>query len=109
MQKEITFSSARQRKLFINKNPEYFSVENFAEFLTNSERKTFTGEEMLLLAGAHCQSFSIVREQLEQLGFTLEQRRIERRIRGYKSRDDDRWDGPGSSLTFGSSGFDNRE
>lgn len=90
-EKTIAFSNQKQRKSFIKKNPEFTSVQTFVEFLMQSGRKEFSGEEMLLFAGAHCLSFTKVRDELELNGFVLERREIPRRLRGYKSRDDDRW------------------
>lgn len=87
--------------------PELASVEAFADYLISDERSKFTFEEATELATALGQSNpSAVIRELRTYGLRMEERPVERHVRGFKSNSHDRWFGPGSSPTHGGSGHE---
>ena len=92
--------------LMADVDPEYLSVEAFVEFCMDDERETFTHVELGDLAYATRTSRCVVRQSLEGYGLTLEQRRPEKRVRGFGTSSHDRWYGPGSSKSHGGSGHE---
>ena len=81
------------------------AIEDFATELLEDERTSFTFEEAEALSdevGVH--AYVVVRE-LKAVGFEMEPRVSERRVRGFNTSSHDRWYGPGSCPTHGGSGW----
>lgn len=86
--------------------PEYESVEAFASFLMEDERTTFSLDDVLKLAENTRTSNPKIIHELKGYGFTMEERKPEKQVRGFQSNSHDRWYGPGSSPTHGGSGWE---
>lgn len=86
--------------------PEYESVEAFAEFLFSDERTTFTLADVLKLAERTRTSNPKVIHELKTYGLTMEERKPEKKVRGFTTSSHDRWYGPGASKTHGGSGWE---
>lgn len=83
------------------------SVEEFGEFLLGEDRTSFTFAEACEVASAIGHSVpTIVIRALKAYGFTAEARPIERRVRTISTSSHDRYFGPGSSRTYGGSGWE---
>jgi hypothetical protein len=92
---------------FMSPAPETQSIEAFGEFLLAEERTTFTFDEACALAKALGYSLPTpVIRGLKGYGFTMEERREERRVRTISTSSHDRWYGPGSCKTHGGSGWE---
>ncbi len=87
-------------------DPEYESIEAFAEFLMAEERITFALSDVAKLAKATRTSDPKVIEELRSYGFELTKREPEKRVRGFTSNSHDRWYGPGACRTHGGSGWE---
>jgi len=86
--------------------PEYESVEAFASFLMEDEQTTFSLGDVLKLAENTRTSNPKIIHELKSYGFKMEERKPEKRVRGFQSNSHDRWYGPGSSKTHGGSGWE---
>ena len=96
----------------IRKQPEFSSLEDFVDELENEERTEFTGQELQKLTKGIWQAtgdtffYQDVRDALLDMGFTLRERPISRRVRTFSTNNHDRWYGRGSCKTHGGSGSD---
>ena len=87
--------------------PELASVEAFGEFLLAEDRTDFTFDEAVDLAAALGQSVpTLVIRDLKTFGFKMTPRPTEKRVRGYTTSSQDRYFGPGSSKSYGGSGYE---
>lgn len=86
--------------------PEYESIESFVEECLDDERETFSAEDLGEMAYRLRRSRSVVRAELESYGLRLQERKIERKTRGFTSNPHDRFYGPGSSPMHGGSGWE---
>ena len=83
------------------------AIEEFANDLLDDDRLNFTFSEAEALAFELGYSVATpVIRSLKTLGFTMEERMPERRVRTISSNSHDRWTGPGSSPTHGGSGWE---
>lgn len=87
-------------------DPEYESIETFAQFLLDDDRDEFTHEDLMALNQNTQQTVGAIRSELEAIGFKLAMRAPEKHIRGFRTSSNDRWFGPGSQKTHGGSGID---
>ena len=88
-------------------DPEYDSVEEFAEFSLDDERTTFTIEDLRCLGFRHQLRIQVIRAALESWGLTYIPCPLRvRKVRGFRTSSNDRWFGPGSSPTHGGSGHE---
>lgn len=71
--------------------PEFESVESFAEFLTDDERKTFMPGEAQKVAEATGQPMRLIIEALKKLGFQPKAGEKVAETRGYTSNNHDRY------------------
>ena len=87
--------------------PEFASVETFGEFLLDEDRTEFTYEEAVLIAKnlKHSVATLVIRD-LKSYGFTMTERGIPKRVRGFTTSSHDRYYGPGSSKMHGGSGHE---
>ena len=85
--------------------PEYESIEVFAKFCQDDERIEYTHEDLTALGSYVRMRFSEIRKRLFQYGLSLARRDVPKHIRGFTTSSNDRWTGPGSSPTYGGSGF----
>lgn len=92
----ILSMSDKERKRFLKLNPEYASILEFASWLLDNERNTFTGAELQTLSTCLRQQSRVVRRAIEAYGINLEQALAPHKPRGTNSSDSDRWYGPGS-------------
>lgn len=91
----------------INKrDPEYASVDAFAEFLADDERTEYTHEDLTALNFRLRRPIAAIRAELESYGFRLATREPEKQVRGFTSSSHDRWFGKGSLPTHGGAGID---
>ena len=74
-------------------DPEVQCVEALVEYLIDDEQTTFTAQHLGLVAANTRTSVSKVRKELESWGLTLASRPVERKVRGYSSWDNNRWQG----------------
>jgi hypothetical protein len=86
--------------------PEYKTIEEFAEYLLEDERASFNVTELVALSRDVKKSYHVVRLELESYGFTFERRKHETHARGVSSNDNDRWYGRGADKTSGGSGWE---
>jgi hypothetical protein len=87
-------------------DPEFASIDIFAQYLKDEERTTFTVQELNAVNYQTRLMRDEIRQALDFLGFTLEpQAEAVKRVRGFQSNSNDRWSGPGSEKTHGGSGF----
>ena len=84
--------------------PEYESATEFAEFLADDDRTTFTHADLACLNARTGIRTADLRAALEEYGFTQERRRVERETRGFSANSHDRWHGKGSCPTHGGGG-----
>jgi hypothetical protein len=84
---------------------EYGSVEDFAVFLRDEERATYSVEELCALNTRTHLTQHCIRHMLETLGFCLEHRVAAPKVRGYMTSSHDRYFGPGSDASHGGGGF----
>lgn len=89
------------------KDPEFRSIDAFAEFLADEDRTEFTYEELTALNTRLHTQVGVIRKALEDYGFKLSHRPNEKRVRGFTTSSNDRWYGPGSLKTHGGAGIDN--
>jgi hypothetical protein len=77
------------------------------EELLDNERMSFTFAEAEALADAlgYSTATPVIRA-LKTIGFAMDERKPERRVRTVSSNPHDRWHGPGSSPTYGGSGWE---
>lgn len=71
--------------------PEFESVEAFAEFLTDDERTTFVPGEAQKVAEATGMPMRAVVDALKALGFTPKAQEAVKQTRGYTSNNHDRY------------------
>ncbi len=72
--------------------PELQSIEAFGEFLLADDRTSFTFEEACTVAEALGLSLPTpVIRGLKDYGFTMAERPVEKRVRGFTSNSHDRW------------------
>ena len=83
---------------------EFASVEDFAEYLIDDDRLKFDWRQLNCLSARTGVSNRALRQELEDWGFTLEERAPVRQARGFRANSHDRWYGPGSSKSHGGSG-----
>lgn len=83
------------------------SVLAFGEELLDNDRLTFTFAEAEVLAGelGYSAATPVIRA-LKAIGFSMEERKPECRVRTISSNPHDRWYGRGSSPTHGGSGWE---
>lgn len=86
--------------------PEHASVEAFVDYLMADERESFTYMEADLVAKGLRVATYVVIENLQGYGFRYEGRASEKRVRGFKSNNHDRWYGPGACKSHGGSGWE---
>jgi hypothetical protein len=86
--------------------PEFESVEAFVEFLCDDDRTSFTHGELAILNARLHVATRLLRRELEGYGLTLRGQLHEARIRTVQDNPHDRWFGPGSSPTYGGSGWE---
>ena len=63
--------------------PEYESLEEFAQYLDDDERETFTHTDLLKLAQYTGKSNAAIRAELETYGYTLMTRPKPQSFRGF--------------------------
>lgn len=90
----------------MDSEPEYESVEAFAEYLMADERTEFTLDDVVVLADRTQMSNPKIIHELKSYGFTMATRVPPKKVRGYQTSSHDRWFGPGSSKTHGGSGWE---
>ena len=95
----ITFKSA----------PEYKSIDAFVQFCYEDERSEYTHEDLHALGYRLRMRIQCIRHELAKWGLVLANREVPKHVRGFTTSSNDRWFGPGSSKTYGGSGFDNFE
>ena len=100
-----TLHEASKKKVEIEE-PEYASVEAYAEFLLDDEREDFTFDEVTELNQRLGLRRQDIVKELEGYGLKYTPRETEKRVRGFKTSSNDRWFGPGSSDSHGGSGAD---
>lgn len=83
---------------------EFASVEDFAEYLLDDDRCSFSHTELMALVTRTGQPAGQIRQALEGFGFEAILREREKKIRGFNTNSHDRWFGPGSSPTHGTHG-----
>ncbi len=77
------------------------------EELLDNERTSFTFAEAEALANALGYSVATpVIRSLKAIGFSMDERKPERRVRTVSSNPHDRWHGPGSCASHGGSGWE---
>lgn len=86
--------------------PEYESVEAFAEYLMADERTEFTLEDVVKLADRIQGSNSKIIYELKSYGFSMAARVPPKKVRGFTTSSHDRYFGPGCSKTHGGSGWE---
>lgn len=74
-------------------DPEYDSIEAFAEYLLDDEREEFTHLDLGCLNRRLGIPTRTIRVALEDFGFRLKIREKERSIRGFTANSHDRWAG----------------
>jgi hypothetical protein len=79
---------------FLATCPEYQSVEAFFD---DNETGLFTSDDLNVLNYTLRAPIQAIKEELEGYGMRLRARPVDTRTRGYRSNDNDRWDGPGSA------------
>ncbi len=84
--------------------PEYESVDEFAEFLADDDRTTFTHADLACLNARTNIRTADLKKALEEYGLTQARRRVEREVRGFSANSHDRWHGKGSCPTHGGGG-----
>lgn len=89
------------------RDPEYKSVQTFAQFLLDDDREEYNHEELAALNMNTHQRIDAIRHELDSIGFRLATRAPEKRVRGFTTSSNDRWYGPGSQKTHGGPGIDN--
>lgn len=87
-------------------DPEFASIEIFAEYLADDDRTEFTAQELVELSASARKTTRVVRAELEAYGLKLANRKPGPKIRGFQANNHDRWFGPGASLSHGGSGCD---
>jgi len=90
----------------LEEEPEFASVEDFVQFMMDSDRDTFTTSELVklhLYTGIYNTTLRIM---LEGYGLNLKGVTPQRDVRTFSSNPHDRWYGPGSSPTHGGGGGD---
>lgn len=88
-------------------SPELESVEAYVEYLLDDERESFAFEEAVELAEALGLTIpSPVIRELKDYGLSMTPRMPERKVRGFRSNSHDRFYGPGSSPSYGGSGWE---
>ena len=75
-------------------DPEFDSVDEFADFLFDDERTSFTHHEMACLNYRGGLPVRIIRRALEDYGLTLKGQTVEKHVRGYNAWDNNRWSSP---------------
>jgi len=75
-------------------DPEYESVDEFADYMFADEREEYTHQEMLCLNFRTGLRIQVIKEALDGYGLTLKHRQFEHAIRGYSSWDHNRWSSP---------------
>lgn len=86
--------------------PEYESVEAFASYLMEDEQTSFSLADVLKLAENTRQSNPKIIHELKSYGFKMEERRPEKKVRGFQTSSLDRYYGPGSCKSHGGSGWE---
>ena len=86
--------------------PEYESIETFAEYLIDDDREEFFVVDVTKLRVNLRLSSQKVISALEGYGFTYTGPEKVRHTRGFTTNNHDRWYGPGASKTHGGSGVD---
>ena len=88
-------------------DPEYDSVEEFAEYLIDDEQTTFTIEDIRCLNFRHQLRIQVIRAALEDWGLTYIPCPLRvPKVRGFTTNSNDRFYGPGSSRMHGGSGHE---
>jgi hypothetical protein len=88
-------------------DPEYDSVEEFAEFVIDDERETFDIFDLRVLNYRHGLRIQEIRKVLEAWGLAYVPCEVRiRQVRGINSNSHDRWWGKGSCKTHGGSGHE---
>ena len=80
---------------------EFESVADFAEYLFDDDRTTFTYDEMVVLAATIKRSVNKIKDELESYGLTYSGREVPKFIRGFTANNHNRWVNSGC---FGGSG-----
>lgn len=88
------------------RDPEYASINAFAQFLLDDDREEFSHEDLTALNQRLKIPVAAIRKELEDIGFKLALRAPEKRVRGFTTSSNDRWYGPGSIKTHGGAGID---
>lgn len=86
--------------------PEHESIEAFATFLLDNDQEAFSFEAAEALAKDLGISVTTAIRALKDIGFAMNPRATEKRVRGFQTSSHDRWYGPGSSPTHGGSGWE---
>ncbi len=89
-------------------DPEYASIEDFAQFLIDEDRFEYTHEDLAALNFRTRMPIAMLRKELESYGLKLAQRAAEKQVRGFSSNSHDRWFGKGSQATHGGAGIDSQ-
>jgi len=86
--------------------PEYASVEAFATYLLDDDRTSFSLSDVVRLAEILQRSNHGIILELKSYGFSMTERKPEKKVRGFTTNNHDRWYGPGASKTYGGSGWE---
>ena len=82
--------------------PEYESVESFVEFLLAEDREEWTAEELAELSCQLERSKVKLVAELRDYGLRPASRESERRVRGFRTNNHDRWS---AYMSHGGSGW----
>lgn len=89
---EVPYEHERFGRLDPN-DPEYESVEAFAEYLYDDDREQYNHHELCCLNARLGIRVGLLRTELEGYGLTLKHRPIERQVRGFSDNPHNRWSG----------------
>jgi len=74
-------------------DPEFESVDEFAQWLYDDDREEFTHQELACLNARLGLRTQVIRAELEGYGLMLKRRSIKREVRGFTANPNTRWAG----------------
>jgi hypothetical protein len=83
--------------------PEYKSIEDFAQYCVDDDRKQYSHIELRALCFNLRQSSQMVRKSLALFDIVLSERPFEKQIRGFTSNNHNRWE---ACKSYGGSGHE---
>ncbi len=89
------------------RDPEFASINAFAEYLMDEDREEYTHEELTALNMRTHMKVADIHKELDSFGFKLAYREPEKHVRGFTTSSNDRWYGPGADKMHGGAGIDN--